>query len=75
MEKYRHSITSSLEKILWRIDPLIGNDLETNTETTAVAMQRNGKHTSTMIELLLETAFSAWSVPRSYLEDNWGDLV
>jgi hypothetical protein len=24
---------------------------------------------------LLEVAFSAWSVPRSYLEDSWGDQI
>jgi hypothetical protein len=23
----------------------------------------------------LEAVFSAWSVPRSYLEDNWGEYV
>jgi hypothetical protein len=59
--------------ILWRIDPLLGKDLETNNETTAVAMQRRREQASTTVELLLETAFSAWSVPKSYLEDNWGD--
>jgi hypothetical protein len=32
-----------------------------------VPMQRHGKHGSTTIEGL----FSAWSVPRSYLEGNW----
>jgi hypothetical protein len=41
--------------VLWRIDPLLGKDLETNNETTTVAMQRGGKHASTTIELLLET--------------------
>jgi hypothetical protein len=30
---------------------------------------------NTIIELLLETVFSVWSVPRSYLEDNRGDPV
>jgi hypothetical protein len=39
---------------LWRIDPLLGKDFETNNETTAVAMQRRGKRASTTIELLLE---------------------
>jgi hypothetical protein len=33
---------------------LLGKDLETNNETTAVAMQQRGKDTSTTIELLLE---------------------
>jgi hypothetical protein len=48
--------------ILWRIDPLLGKDLETNNETTTVAMQQRGKHVSTKIEVLLETAFSTRSV-------------
>jgi hypothetical protein len=34
-----------------------------------VAMQRRGKHSSTKIEAV----FSMWSIPRGYLEDNWGD--
>jgi hypothetical protein len=68
--------------------------------TTAVAMWQHGKHTSTTIELLLETrcflcglrrdhcyaavrytcisnnrgaVFSVLSMPKSYLEDNWGE--
>jgi hypothetical protein len=81
--------------IMCRIHPLLGKDLGTNNETTAVTMQRFGKHASTTIELLLETVlckplldscnswtttmgtgmFSVWSVPRSNLEDNWGDPV
>jgi hypothetical protein len=40
---------------LWRIDPLLGKDLEPNKETTAVTMQRHGKQAS-IAELLLETA-------------------
>jgi hypothetical protein len=32
-----------------------------------VAVQRRGKHDSPRIEAV----FSTWSVPRSYLEDNW----
>jgi hypothetical protein len=55
--------------------PLLDKDLETNNETTAVVMQRRCKHASTTIELMLETVFSMWSVPRSYLEDNWGDPI
>jgi hypothetical protein len=35
-------------------------------------VQRHGKHTSTALELLLETVFSARSVQRSYLEDSLG---
>jgi hypothetical protein len=60
--------------ILWLIDSLLGKDLETN-KTTAVAMQQCGKHASTTKELLLETVFSTKSMPRIYLEDNWGDPV
>jgi hypothetical protein len=56
---------------LWRTDPLLGKDLETN-ETTAIAMQQHGKQASTTTELLLETMFSTQSVQRGYKEDNWG---
>jgi hypothetical protein len=45
-------------RILWRVDPLLGRDLETNSETTGVAMQRRGKHTSTTIELLYRLCIS-----------------
>jgi hypothetical protein len=41
--------------ILWRIDPLLGKHHETN-ETIAVPVERRDKHSSTTIELLLETA-------------------
>jgi hypothetical protein len=34
---------------------MLDEDLETNKERTAAAMQRRGKHVSTAIELLLET--------------------
>jgi hypothetical protein len=34
-------------KVLWRMDPLIGKELETNNETTAIAMQR---HTNTPLQ-------------------------
>jgi hypothetical protein len=37
-----------------RIGPLLGKDLETNNETTAVAVQRRGKHAFTT-ELVLKT--------------------
>jgi hypothetical protein len=56
------------------MDPLLGKDLETD-ETTAIALQRRGKHASTTIELLLETVFSTQSVQMGYREDNWGDPV
>jgi hypothetical protein len=51
--------------------PVARQNLETDNETTAVAMKRRCKHASTTIELLLEMMFSAWSIPRSYLENNW----
>jgi hypothetical protein len=35
--------------MLWHIDPLLGKDLETKNETTAVAMQRRRKHASATI--------------------------
>jgi hypothetical protein len=38
--------------VLWRTDPLPGSDLEANKGTTPVAVQRRGKHAST-IDLLL----------------------
>jgi hypothetical protein len=58
---------------LWRIEPLLGNDLE--TETTAVAMQRRGKTHLYNNIFTAETVFSTRSVPMSYLEDNCGDQV
>jgi hypothetical protein len=35
--------------ILWPIDTLLGKDVETNNEITAVAMQQHGKHASATI--------------------------
>jgi hypothetical protein len=52
------SISTFFSHIFWRIKPLLGNDLETKNETTAVAMQLIGKHISTTMDLLLETVFS-----------------
>jgi hypothetical protein len=40
-------------KVLWHTDPLLVKDIETNNETTAVAMQQRRKHASTTIDLLL----------------------
>jgi hypothetical protein len=62
-----------LERILWRIAPLLGIDLETNNVKTAAAMQQRGKHASTTTELLLERVLSTRSVQRSYKKDNWVD--
>jgi hypothetical protein len=33
--------------ILWRTNPLLGKNLETNNETTAAAIQRSSKYSST----------------------------
>jgi hypothetical protein len=43
--------------LLWCIDPLLGKNLETNNETTAVAMQQRDKHACTTRQLLLETVY------------------
>jgi hypothetical protein len=59
--------------LLWRIDLLLGKDLETNNETTTAAMQQRGKHASKTIELLLQTVFYNRSVQSGSKEDNWGD--
>jgi hypothetical protein len=61
--------------LLWRIDPMLDKDLETNNETTTAAMQQRGKHASTTIQLLLETVFYNRSVQIGSKEDNWGDPV
>jgi hypothetical protein len=59
---------------LWRIVPLQGKDLEANNETTAVAIQRRGKHASTTRDTVGNGVFCS-ARQRSYLEDNWGDPV
>jgi hypothetical protein len=61
--------------VLWRVDPLLGKDLEINDEKTAIDMQRRDKHTSTTIELLTETMFSTRSVQGGYKKDKCGDTV
>jgi hypothetical protein len=57
-------------KILWRIFPLIGKDLETNNETLTVAMQRHDKHASTTIKALLEAEAATVGLQKR----NWGVL-
>jgi hypothetical protein len=47
-------MNSRKEGAVWHIDPFLGKDLETNNESTAVAEQQRGKHTSTTVELLLK---------------------
>jgi hypothetical protein len=42
--------------LFWRIDPLLGEDLEKN-KTRDTAMQRRDKHTSTTTELLFKRCF------------------
>jgi hypothetical protein len=59
---------------LWRIDPLLGKELETNKAITAAAMQRRGKH-AFRTEILLEMMFSTRSVQRCYKEQNWGNSI
>jgi hypothetical protein len=49
---------------------MLGKDLETNNETTAIAVQLCSKHASTTIELLLKMVFSTQSMERGYKEDN-----
>jgi hypothetical protein len=64
--------------ILWRIEPLLGKDLETKkkNQATAVAMHRRGKHASTTTELVLETVLMQpllGSCNRNeYYESYWG---
>jgi hypothetical protein len=52
---------------------LLGKDLETNNETTEIALERHDKHASTTIELLLETVFYTQSVQSGYKEADWED--
>jgi hypothetical protein len=59
--------------VLWCIDLLLGKNLKINNQKKVVAMQRRGKHASTIIELLLEMVLSTRSVQRGYKEENWGD--
>jgi hypothetical protein len=70
---------------LWHIDPLLGNDRETN-ETTATAMQQLCKYATVLelllgsgtratVEVLLEAVFSMWSAPMLYQSTNRVELV
>jgi hypothetical protein len=45
---------------LWHIDPLVGNDRETNNETTAIAMQQLRKY-ATVLETLQDSGPRATS--------------
>jgi hypothetical protein len=59
------------------VEPLLYNNCKISKYTRAVSRQRLSKHipmamhTHATIEVLLETAFSTWSVQRGYKEDNW----
>jgi hypothetical protein len=61
--------------ILLRVEPLLCDDRERGKYARDISRQRLGKHVPgatnrrTTVEVLLETVFSVWSVPRSYLED------
>jgi hypothetical protein len=46
---------------LWNVDPLLGNDRETN-ETTAFARQRPVSNSGSIVGVV----FSTWSAPRLY---------
>jgi hypothetical protein len=72
--------------ILWRIDQLLGNDLERNNQTTAIARQHLRKYATVLVPLLgsglyatmevsLEAVFPMWSVPRLYPSTEWVELV
>jgi hypothetical protein len=54
------------------MDPLLEKYLETNNETTAVAIQQRGRHASTAIELLLETVLR---IPLLGSCNNWTTTV
>jgi hypothetical protein len=38
-----------MQKILWHIEPVLGNDGETNNETTAVARQRPARNNGSTV--------------------------
>jgi hypothetical protein len=60
---------------LWPVDSLLGNDRETNNDTTAIVRQQLRKYVTVLEPLLdsglratmaipLEEVFSTWSAPR-----------
>jgi hypothetical protein len=55
---------------VWRIGSLLGKHLETNNETTAVAMQRLSKRVP-----VTTVTHPKGSAPRSYKEENWDSQV
>jgi hypothetical protein len=68
------------------IDPLLGNDRETNNETTAISMQQFRKYTTVLepllgsgpratTEKLLEAVFSLSSSLRLYHSTDHSELV
>jgi hypothetical protein len=71
---------------MWHIGPFLGNDSETNNETTTIARQQLRKYTTVLesllgsghratIEILLEAVFSLWSAPRLYHSTDGVQLV
>jgi hypothetical protein len=48
----RATVWIYFKKILWHIDPLLGKDLETKNEITAVAMQQGSKQASIKIVIV-----------------------
>jgi hypothetical protein len=79
VKNFTDYLTADSDNILWRTDALTGKCLQTHTDTKAAAMQLHGKHvagatnTHSIIELMLETVFSTWSVQSGHKEDNWSD--
>jgi hypothetical protein len=69
-----------ISKILWRINPLLGNDRKTNNETTAVARQRPARQWTDWIAMFSArsepmaahaTVITLRSVPRCYKRNKW----
>jgi hypothetical protein len=72
--------------ILWHIDPLLGNDRETNNETKVTARQQFRKYATVLelllrsclpakMDVLLEAMFSMWFAPRLYHSTDQVELV
>jgi hypothetical protein len=63
--------------ILWHIDPLLGNNLGSNNDTTAIDRQHCRKYATLLeplqdsgpcaaVEVLFKAVFAMWSAPRLY---------
>jgi hypothetical protein len=75
-----------MQNIVWHIDPLLRNYLETNNETMVIVMQELRKYATVLKSLLgrgplatmvvlLEAVFSMWSAPRLFHSTDRVDLV